>query len=177
MSRTECHNVPIPQPAVTLAACGDQRVRAWRGAAVRLGLLPLTTVPSFPKNLNPLDSPRQQLDAPPHGVSLDRLDRNSTRTRQARQGSTGKASTTASTAARRSLDSSTARQRQGSTKNPSLSKRAALPRGICSVDKTAYSAWAYLYLGGPRLPQSPYRSLCQLLNNLTHSYVTHISPI
>jgi hypothetical protein len=28
--------------------------------------------------LTALDSPRQQLDAPAHGVSLDRLDRNST---------------------------------------------------------------------------------------------------
>ena len=53
-----------------------------------------------------LDRPRQtstKLDAPAHGVSLDRLDK-------ARQGSTGKASTTGSTAPRRSLDSSTARQ-------------------------------------------------------------------
>ena len=53
-----------------------------------------------------LDRPRQtstDLDAPAHGVSLDRLDK-------ARQGSTGKASTTGSTAPRRSLDSSTARQ-------------------------------------------------------------------
>ena len=58
------------------------------------------------RNSTALDSPRQQLDAPPHGVSLDRLDRNST-------GSTGKASTTASTAARRSLDSSTARRSAG----------------------------------------------------------------
>ena len=45
----------------------------------------------------------RQLDRPAHGVSLDRLDRTST-------GSTGKASTTGSTAPRRSLDSSTARQ-------------------------------------------------------------------
>ena len=71
-----------------------------------------------------LDRPRQtstDLDAQAHGVRLDRLDRNSTVTRQARQARPRQrldsASTaprqrldSASTAPRRSLDSSTARQ-------------------------------------------------------------------
>ena len=62
------------------------------------------------RNSTALDSPRQQLDAPPHVVSLDGARQELDRLDKARQGSTGKASTTASTTARRSLDSSTARQ-------------------------------------------------------------------
>ena len=62
-------------------------------------------------------STARELDRPAHGVSLDGARQELESSRQARQGSTGKASTTASTAARRSLDSSTARQfdSQGST--------------------------------------------------------------
>jgi hypothetical protein len=58
-----------------------------------------------------LDGPRQQLDAPAHGVSLDRLlDRNSTgSTRLDRQG-LDNGLDSGSTEPRQSLDSSTARQ-------------------------------------------------------------------
>jgi len=70
-----------------------------------------------------LDRPRQLLDAPAHGVSLDSLDRNSTGTRQARQGSTGKASTAPRQRPRQRLDgASTARQLDSQGSNHSTCK-------------------------------------------------------
>jgi hypothetical protein len=84
---------------------------------------------------------RQLLDAQAHGVSLDRLDRNSTgSTRLDRQG-LDSPSTTGSTAPRRSLDSSTARQldSQGSSAvhhaivRPRGGSSLAVKRGGCGA--------------------------------------------
>ena len=93
----------------------------------------------------PNSTARQLLDAQAHGVSLDRLDRNSTGTRQARQGSTGKASTAPRQRARQRLDgASTARQ----------------------LDSQGSSTQAVRALGGPL-------TLGYFLTHRTRTTVTH----
>ena len=72
---------------------------------------------STPASTEKLDSPRQQLDAPAHGVSLDSLDRNSTgSTRLDRQG-LDNGLDSGSTEPRQRLDSSGQLDSQGSTSN------------------------------------------------------------
>ena len=76
-----------------------------------------------------LDRPRQtstELDAQAHGVRLDRLDRNSTVTRQARQARPRQRLDSASTAPRQCLDgASTARQLDSQGSNTGLTRAHA----------------------------------------------------
>ena len=67
-----------------------------------------------------------ELDAQAHGVRLDRLDRNSTVTRQARQARPRQRLDSTSTVPRRSLDSSTARQ-------PGLKAERARAARMCAL--------------------------------------------